>query len=222
MTKVDPVLEKNQIRDAVGKLEDRTAAELMVVVRSRSGAYWPPLLAPGFLSVLVFTTLMWVPPEFTVGTIVWAALLCLFVPFTTLLAFPRLRALLVPRRLRIEAVEQAAHAAFSRHRVCDTADREGILLYVSRLENLAVIRCDRGIRAVLEKHELTGLPAECCEKVQGRPFPAGLLEAIDHLGRELGRVNPPSEYRVNELADEPIGESDQDPAAGSDDGAVKP
>jgi len=194
---------KQQIRDAVRKLEDRTAAEVVVVVSYRSEKYWQPLLVPGFLSVLVFSTLMWVPQEFTVDTIVLAALLCFLMPFSLLLGFTRLRVRLVPRRLRTEAVEQAAHAAFSRRHVCDTRDREGILLYVSRVENEAVILCDSGIRRILEENDLVGLPGECCEKIRRQAFLPGVLDAIDHLGRELGRVSPPGEYRVNELPDEP-------------------
>ncbi len=191
------------LRSAVSRLEDRTAAELVVVVSDRSSEYLAPLMAPGFLSVGVFTALMLVPREFSVGFIVWAALLTFTLPHIVLVAVPRLRFLLTSRQAVTSAIEARAHEAFSRERVCDTRDREGILLYCSRLERSAVILCDRGIRRVLREQDLEGLPGECTDLAKGRPFPEGVLAAIDHLGRELGRVSPPAEYRVNELPDDP-------------------
>jgi len=196
------------LRSAVGRLEDRTAAELVVVVSDRSSAHLAPLVAPGFFSVGVFTALMWVPQEFSVAFIVWAALLSFTLPLLILVIFPRLRCSLTPRRMVSAAVDARAHEAFSRRRVCDTRTREGILLYFSRLERRAVILCDLGIRRVLAENDLEGLPGECATRATGKSFPEGVLDAIDHLGRELGRVSPPSECRVNELPDGPATSGD--------------
>jgi len=211
-TELSPATEET-LRSAVRRLEDRTAAELVVVVSDRSSEYLAPLVAPGFLSVGVFTALMLVPQTFSVAFIVWAALLGFTLPLLILVTFSRLRCSLTPRRAVTAAVEARAHEAFSRHHVSDTRDREGILLYFSRQERRAVILCDSGIRRVLAENDLEVLPGECVERASRRPFPEGVLDAIDHLGRELGRVSPPSEHRVNELPDGPVTSGDGPGAA---------
>jgi len=119
-----PPATREALSTAVRKLEDRTAAELVVVISERSSDHLAPLLAPGFLSVGVFTALMLVPREFSVGFIVWASLLAFTLPFWVLLALPVLRAHLTPCRWREAAVETRAHEAFSRHRVWIVGYRE--------------------------------------------------------------------------------------------------
>lgn len=135
---------------AVEAIEQVSAAEVVVAVRRRSGAYLHANVAVGVaiavagLAVMLFSahvfalTSILVDP-FVVGGVAGAVVELL----------PAVKRLLSPRAMRQREVLRGARAAFVERGVHRTRDRSGILVYISWLEREVAVVVDAGIERAL-------------------------------------------------------------------------
>lgn len=84
-------------------------------------------------------------------------------------------------------VRQRAAAAFVEHEVFATADRSGVLLFLSLFERRAVVLGDSGINAHVQPEEWQALITELCRRMHVGEVAAGLVEAVAGCGRLLDR-----------------------------------
>lgn len=99
--------------------------------------------------------------------------------------------------------QQRAREVFSRLEVWDTAENNGVLIYLLLADKHVQIMADRGAYARIGGAALE----EVCRKMeaqfgQGR-FEAGALVGIEALGALLGREYPSKDGGANELGDSP-------------------
>src|SRR5690242_7341895 len=124
---------KQALTAAVERIEQKSAAEVVVAVRAQSGDMLQTDLAIGALSALATLAFMLFSP-FTFS--LEAILIDTFAFFVigALLAhqLPTLRFYLTPRRLLEESVRRAARAEFFDAHISETRGRTGILIYVSQ------------------------------------------------------------------------------------------
>jgi putative membrane protein len=196
---------KEALRGAVRAVEERSAAEVVILVRERSGPYLHASLLSG--AIAAYLTLgfqLFSPWEYSLLLIQLAPAVVGTAIGLLTSVLPDLQRLLTPRHIREGYVRTKARAAFHDHGVADTRGRTGILVYVSRLERQAEVLADRGVRNAVE--------AEAWERValairsaagHRRPDAAALAIAIASLGDLLQPVLPRQADDVNELADEP-------------------
>jgi putative membrane protein len=159
--------ERDRITACVQEVEKSTSAEIVPFVRSASSAYPAALLRGALVAGVVVAAAATV-----LDTVLkpWGGLklldLWLF-PGVFVVVFglifllahvvPGLARLFVSRAEMTEEVGEAAVTAFYRHRIAETRDRTGILLFVSVFERRVVVLADEGINAKV--------PAETWEQV---------------------------------------------------------
>ena len=186
------------ISDAVRDIEGRSAAEIMVDVRARSGSYaqadsrFGALLAFVSLAVLVF--MPWVVPPITV-------LVASVAFYLGGLAISRhsasVRRLFTTRRERLEVVRTHAAAAFHQRGIANTSGETGVLLYVSLLERRIEVLADRGLLARVNAIEWNAVVEELHRG--GEIDPEVVLAALRALGAILARHIPADDANPDEL-----------------------
>jgi putative membrane protein len=195
---------KEALRGAVRAVEERSAAEVVILVRERSGPYLHASLLSG--AIAAYLTLwfqLFSPWEYSLLLIQLApaAVGTAIGMLTSVL--PDLQRLLTPRHIREGYVRTKARAAFHDQGIADTRGRTGILVYVSRLEREAEVLADRGVRDAVDA-QAWERAASLIRASAGRRMPdaAALAIAIASLGDLLQPVLPRSADDLNELADD--------------------
>lgn len=191
-----------RIGDAVRELESRSAAELVVEIRSRSGSYAHAdgrfAAALSIVSLAVILFMPWVVPPITVlldpiafyllgtGIARWS---------------PALRRLFTTRRERQQAVRTHAAALFHERGIGNTSAATGLLLYVSLLERRMEVLADRGLLRQVNANDWNGAMAELHRE---RPIhPDDVIAAVRTLGAILERDVPAGDENVDELSNAP-------------------
>ncbi|HEX8889822.1 MAG TPA: hypothetical protein VF779_11755 [Pyrinomonadaceae bacterium] len=193
----------DQLAQAVREIETETDAEIVIVVRARSGSYRHADYLAGF--ILSFATLLFMlfsPLEFQHY---WVAIdVALFFVIGAYISSRSsgIRRLLTTKEFRAEAVRQGAAAMFYEAGIANTEAEMGLLIYLSLLERRLELIADRGILKAAP-------PLEWNERVYelhraGRvPQLQTLMKAIRELGRLLAECLPPTGENPNELPDMP-------------------
>lgn len=191
------------LTDCVKKIETTTNAELVLIVRARSGSYrhadylFGALIAFAGLLFLLFS-----PIEFHQY---WVAIdVALLFALGALLASRSnsIRRLLTTKKFRNEAVRTAAAAMFYEAGIANTGAEMGVLIYLSVLERRLELIADRGILKgvnALEWNQVLFELHEAGRKAQPRP----LLEGLENLGALLATHLPTTGDNPNELPDAP-------------------
>src|ERR1051325_1959283 len=191
------------ITNAVREIEKQTDAELVIVIRGRSGPYrhadylCGALLA--FLGLLFFLFSpyviheRWVPIE-VILLFALGAFFCSRWPF--------LRRLLTSKKFRANAARQGPAAMFYEAGIANTRAENGLLIYVSLLEQQIEIFADRGVLKAMPPlewntsiHELKSLATNC--------EPDKLIASLKSLGSVLAAHMPATGENPNELVDGP-------------------
>ncbi len=188
---------------AVRDIEKGTDAEIVIVVRGRSGTYrhvdylFGALVAfVGLLFVLFspfdFRT-FWVPFD-VVGLFVVGA----FVSSRGDL----IRRSLTTKKFRARAARTAAAAMFYDAGIANTQAENGLLIYLSLLERRLEVIADRGILKAVPPLKWNNSVYEL-KKIARQPDPESLVKAARDLGGLLAEHLPATGENPNELADGP-------------------
>lgn len=183
---------------AVKEAEAGTSGQIVLVVAERSSRYaWRRAVAT-FVVVVTLSILLYLGVPgldaglILVGQVVAAPLLWLLLGLRPLLLA------LVPDDVEQAAVDTRARVAFVDHRVFDTREHAGVLVFLSLLERRVQVLVDSEVPPALAKR--------CAEVIvdgmrAGRAAEA-VREAILDLGQELRRLFPSTSARGDGLADE--------------------
>lgn len=194
---------RESLAQCVQQIEKETDAELVVVVRARSGNYrqadymFGALIGLAGLFFLVFSPFdfhqYWVPIDvallFAVG-----AYLCS--------RSDSVRRLLTTRKFRANAVRTGAASMFYEAGIANTNAEMGILVYLSLLERRLELIADRGVLKAVPAREWNQCIFELKQSGQ-RPAVETLTKALRELGAVLARHLPPTGENPNELPDMP-------------------
>jgi putative membrane protein len=193
---------KAALLDAVRAVEARSAAEVVVAVRERSGSYLHADLIAGIVAAnLVLFYQLFSPWEFSLPLIQVAPTgIGLLVGLATSIT-PWARRALTPRRTREAMVRTAARATFVDKGVAGTRERTGILVYVAVLERTAEVVADLGVTRAVAAEPWTAAIARVAESAH-RGDAAAVATAVAALAEVLAPALPRSVDDVNELADE--------------------
>ncbi len=215
-------LDRERIRDAVGRAEERTAGEIVPVVVPRSDDYEETVwrgaaaavlaaLVAVLLTLRVYTGwgLAWLFAPWGVALVVLAAatvgaLLARYV-------YPLQRLLAGGERLD-ETVHRRALQAFVEEEVFNTRDRTGILLFVSLREHRIEVLGDTGINQRVDADDWAEVVARIRRGIKNDNLTEGLVEAIEMCGRLLKRkgvgVGPDDENELTDTVRTPDSERD--------------
>ena len=187
----------------VREIESNTDAEIVIVVRARSGPYrhadylFGVLLAfAGLLFVLLspfdFHT-YWVPLD--------VALLFLLGAFVSSRS-NLIRRLLTTKKFRARAARTGAAAMFYEAGIANTHAENGLLIYLSLLEQRLEVFADRGILTSVPALEWNHALFEL-NQAGRRAEPGSLTTALQELGALLAEHRPATGENPNELPDMP-------------------
>ena len=193
----------DKLADCVREIEKQTDAEIVIVVRARSGSYRHADYLAG--TGLAFATLLFMlfsPLDFHHYWVAVDVALLFAVGAYISSRSNTIRRLLTTKKFRAEAVRQGAAAMFYEAGIANTMAEMGVLIYLSLLERRLELIADRGVLKAAP-------PLEWNERVYelhraGRvPKLETLTKAIRDLGALLAQSLPPTGENPNELPDMP-------------------
>jgi putative membrane protein len=187
----------------IKEIERNTDAELVIVVRARSGNYAHSDYLFGFLiAFLILNFLIFVPfpfPEYLVPVDVAVAfVLGAIVSWRS----NSIRRLFSREKYRKEAVRRGAAAMFYEAGIANTDAEMGVLIYLSLMERRLELIADRGV--------LKKVPAQAwnhqsfeLRAIGKKPDPTAFQQAIEQFGKMLATHVPATGENPNELPDMP-------------------
>jgi len=187
----------------IKEIERNTDAELVIVVRARSGNYAHADYLFGFVvAFVILNVLIFVPfpfPEYLVPVdIAVAFVLGAIISWRS----NSIRRLFSRENYRKQAVRRAAAAMFYEAGIANTNAEMGVLIYLSLMERRLELIADRG---VLKKVPAQDWNHETFElRALGKnPDPNAFQKAIEQFGKVLATHIPPTGENPNELPDMP-------------------
>ncbi len=195
---------------AIKAIEDASAIEVVIAVRRKSAGYRHANAIVGVvaafagLAAMLFADYAFSIPSILIDPFGAGALAAGLVEIA-----PAIKRVLTPVRIRDREVRRAARAAFVERGVHNTRDRSGVLVYVSWLEQRAVLVADSGLDRVL--------PAEALAKVESALTAAigrGGAAVAQELETVLAKIAPGMPRRADDLNELPDA-IDSDLAGGS-------
>jgi putative membrane protein len=194
---------RTALTDCVRKIETTTDAELVLVVRARSGSYrhadflFGALVAFAGLLFLLFS-----PFDFHQYWVAIDVLLLFVIGAVITSRSNSLRRLLTTDKFRSAAVRTGAAAMFYEAGIANTSAEMGVLIYLSVLERRLELIADRGILKGVNALEWNQLVFELHQS--GREADAHALQAeLENLGALLAKHLPATGENPNELPDAP-------------------
>jgi putative membrane protein len=187
----------------VREIERTTDAELVLVVRARSGSYrHADYLFGALLAFMGLVFLLFSPVEFhPYWVVIDVALLFVFGAFVSSRS-NALRRLFTLKKARAASVRTHAAAMFYEAGIANTDAETGILIYLSLLERRLEVIADRSVLKAVPALEWNEQRFELHQ--QGRnPDPTTLMESLKTLGALLAEYLPATGENPNELADLP-------------------
>ncbi|MET0391026.1 MAG: hypothetical protein ABW321_33955 [Polyangiales bacterium] len=189
-----------EIEATIAELEQRTAAELVVMEVGRSAGYGEIKLGYALaasLAASAIAQLLWpdVPGAWHLWLQLGVALLTL-----ALTSVPFVLRGIVPRALLTQWVEQRARLAFFDHHLFATRDRTGVLIMLSQLERRVVILGDAGIHAKIHAEGWKSHVDHIVKAIHAGKTGQGVCETLRAIGETLIAEFPPRADDVDELS----------------------
>lgn len=207
-----PESEQTRITDAIRRAEAKTTGEIVVCEIAASWTYPFATFAWGLLVMLLFSAAVVVGLETGVLKLwsIEAHELSLFVVLQVaalalgmlLGQVPPLRRLLIPRRLMDDAVRERAARAFVEHGLCNTRDRNGVLILFSRFEHEVAILADRGIDEKVPPGTWLRLDQQITRSIRSGRLAETLVKVIEEIGTLLAQHFPKTDGDTDELSNE--------------------
>jgi putative membrane protein len=194
LTEVD----RARIAEAISQAEQKTAGEIFCLIAQSSSDYrlvpvaWAAMAALLVPAPLIYLT-TWPAPA------IYGLQLALFLVLAWVLSWPAIRFAIVPRRVKRERCHTEALRQFRSFGLERTADRTGVLIFVSVAERHAEVVADAGICAKVGPDMWERAVDEMIAAIRaGRPAD-GFVEAIRLAGLVLAEHVPPTGANADEL-----------------------
>jgi putative membrane protein len=194
-------VDKAALQDAVSAIEERSSAEVVVIVRAQSGPYLhADLLAGIAFGLFILWFQLFSPWEFSLASILLAPPVLGAGTGWLVSRAPGVRRRLTPAGRRARAVRTAALAEFIENGVDATRGRTGLLVYVSLLERAGEVIADRGITRRVARAEWDGRVGALKASVAAGEPGRVVASHLRGLGELLATPLPRAEDDVDELA----------------------
>lgn len=205
--------ERESIRAAIQRAEERTSGEIVPVLASASDDYDRACFLSGILFSLLFTvafSCLWIllPGMFGGSVIITAVVFLavqlagLLVGFYAALTFDGLRRAFIPHHILTRRVGRAAHQAFLQFQITHTENATGILIYVSLFEHTVVVLADRSINQKHDQQTWDEIRDMLIQGLKNNQGAQGFIDAIERCGEILAEDFPIAAGDKNELSNE--------------------
>ncbi|MEP6569506.1 MAG: hypothetical protein ABJC10_07000 [Acidobacteriota bacterium] len=191
------------LTDCVKKIEAKTDAELVLVVRARSGSYrHADYLCGALLALAALLFLLFSPFDFHQYWVAIDVALLFGIGAFVCSRSNSLRRSLTTEKFRSSAVRTAAAAMFYEAGIANTNAEMGVLIYLSVLERRLELIADRGILKGVNALEWNQELFELSQAGR-KADPQTLQSAMEKLGALLSKHLPATGENPNELPDAP-------------------
>jgi len=200
---MDALLEsgaQEKVSAAVAAAEANTAGEIVVAVVPDSDTYPRAELRAalaGGVPIAIALTLATGPDS------LWRFLpvvaLCVLVCLTAMRRWPLLKRPFISPWVCREEVRQRAIQAFYDHRLYQTRDATGVLLFLSLLERRVELLADTGIDALVGEGTWDGVVADLTAALRAGDQVDGVARAVAQIGEVLAIHVPPRPDDTDEL-----------------------
>lgn len=182
--------ERERIHDAIGDIEQRTTADLDVVVTRVSDRYsLYPIVWASFGGLLVAGIISLARPE-TEARAAIAVQLALVILLTLIFNWLPIRLALVPTIVKRSHARQFAQREFAAQCLAARDKRARILIFVSTGEHYVEIIADRDTHSLVPQETWDRIVKEFVATMKTRPVASGLLAAIESCGAVLATHHP--------------------------------
>lgn len=193
----------DSLADCVHEIEKATDAELVIVVRARSGRYAETDYLFGALLALVgLLFLLFSPIQFHQAWVAIDVVLLFLIGSFVSSRSSVIRRLLTLEKSRQERVRTAAAAMFYEAGIANTAAELGVLVYLSLLEGRVELIADRGVLKVVPASGWNEIAFELHESGKQRN-PEAFMAALKNLGILLAKCVPATGLNPDELPNRP-------------------
>jgi len=194
------------ISEAIRKAEKKTGGEIYCVVARASDSYiFPAAFIVSTAIVAISLVVAWFMHRWWYDLdpvmLVVAQLLAIAATLLVLWAFPTIRILLVPRRMQYRHAHDNAVKQFLARNVHITAERTGVLLFVSLEERYAEVVADSGINQKVPQETWDNVVWILSSQAKAGQLAAGFVQAIGTVGVLLAEHFPARPVDRNELDD---------------------
>ena len=198
--------EHERITEAIRRAEMSTSGEIFCVVARRSDGYFfsaALIVMSCILGVSLVVGLIleawWF--DIRLPVFVGAQIAAAAAALVLIYAFPALRQRVSPRRWQYMRAHDNALKQFLARNVHLTAQRTGVLIFVSLAERYAEIVADAGINAKVPQDAWNDVVAGLIDHAQNDRLADGFVSAIDSVAKLLATHFPSRPGDVNELDD---------------------
>ncbi|MCU1265481.1 MAG: hypothetical protein JWM21_1799 [Acidobacteria bacterium] len=193
----------DSLAQCVKEIESETDAELVIVVRGRSGNYrHADYLFGALIAFIGLLLLLFLPVDFhTYWVPIDVAVLFVAGAYTCSRS-RHLRRLLTTRKFREAAARTGAAAMFYEAGIANTNAEMGVLIYLSILERRLELIADRGVLKAVPPLEWNQSLFEL-KQAGAEPDVQTFLKALRSLGALLAKHLPATGENPNELPDMP-------------------
>lgn len=191
----------DSLAEAVREIEKETNAEIVIVVRGRSGTYrHADYLFGAIVALAGLIFVLFSPWEFHTYWIPFDVVALFIAGAFVASRGDFIRRLLTTRKFRATAARAGAAARFYEAGIANTSAENGVLIYLSLLERRLEVIADRGILKCVPplkwNHAVFKL-----KEIAHSPEPEKLVSAVHNLGKLLAEYLPATGENPNELAD---------------------
>jgi putative membrane protein len=175
---------------AIREAEARTCGQLVCVLAHSSSAYaHVPLLWASTVALITPWPLIY----FTAWSVerIFLVQLAVFLLAALALSWPPLRVMLVPRAVRRARAHRAALEQFMVRGIGRTANRTGVLIFVSLAERYARIIADEGITQKVHNTDWQAAIDALTAHMRDGRIAMGFIAAIERCGAVLAAHAPP-------------------------------
>jgi putative membrane protein len=194
---------EKRVEEAIGRAEAMTSGEIVPMVVDQSDAY----LHVDFIGALIlqfaaFLAAVWLLPSFDYLSILGVQVLGLVVGFIAFRHLSLLKRICLSPKIAEEEVFEKSLRVFRELKLDRTAERTGILILVSLLEQRVQVLADSGINARVKAGTWDEVVEIVLTGIKGGDVCRGLCDAIDRCGEILAHEFPIRPDDVNELPDQ--------------------
>ncbi|MDH5182160.1 MAG: TPM domain-containing protein [Gammaproteobacteria bacterium] len=193
--------EKQRIAEAVSEVEKHTSGELVTVIARRADNYlYIPLLAAAMLALAAPAVVNLIGNSWALSYN-YLIQIAVFLVFGVLFRLPPLTMMLVPPAVKQQRAHRLAMEQFFARNLHHTAERTGILLFVSLAEHYVEIIADKGINDKVTPDIWQGVVDNFIRDVKSARPADGFMHAVKACGELLQAHFPATGENHNELAD---------------------
>ncbi|HBB41763.1 MAG: hypothetical protein COW73_03930 [Nitrospirae bacterium CG18_big_fil_WC_8_21_14_2_50_70_55] len=195
---------QGRIAGAVAAAEQATSGEIVVTVVPESNPYpRAELLAALIAGVAVGLAVTLATGSESLFRFLPTALAATVVALGAVRRWPVLKRPFVSPWIRKEEVHQRAIQAFFDHRLYQTAEATGVLLFLSLFERRVELLADQGIDTRVPRGSWDAIVAELTTGLRRGVVVEATVAAVEQIGALLATHAPPRAGDTNELPDGP-------------------